>query len=66
MLHVLAIKGSLTTWDMAKVELANEMSKIRTREKQYRKFLVGRDDNKRHSPGVLEIGLVVIQGKTKR
>jgi hypothetical protein len=65
MLHILAIKGSLTTWDMAKVELANEMSKIRTREKQYRKFLVGRDDNKRHSPGVLEIGLVVIEGKRK-
>jgi len=65
MLHVLAINGPLTTWGMAKVELANEMSKVRTREKQYRKFLVGREDHGRHSPGVLEIGLVVIEGKSK-
>ena len=65
MLHVLAIHGPLTTWGMAKIELSNETSKVRTREKQYRKFLVGREDRGRHSPGVLEIGLVVIEGKNK-
>ena len=65
MLHVLAIHGPQTTWGMAKVELANDTSKIRTREKQYRKFLVGRDDRGRHSPGVLETGLVVIDGKNR-
>lgn len=65
MLHVLAVNGPLTTWAMAKVELTNEMSKVRTREKQYRKFLVGRDDRGKHSPGVLEIGLVVIEGKNR-
>ena len=65
MLHILAINGPQTTWGMAKVELANETSKIRTREKQFRKFLVGREDRGRHSPGILEIGLVVIDGKNK-
>lgn len=65
MLHVLAINGALTTWGMAKVELTNELSKVRTREKQYRKFLMGREDRGRHSPGVLETGLVVIEGKNR-
>ena len=65
MLHVLAVNGPLTTWGMAKIELANEMSKVRTREKQYRKFLVGREDRGRHSPGVLEVGLVVVEGKNR-
>jgi hypothetical protein len=65
MLHVLAVNGPLTTWGMAKIELANEMSRVRTREKQYRKFLVGRNDRGKHSPGVLEIGLVVVEGKNR-
>ncbi|AFS80354.1 hypothetical protein NKOR_02270 [Candidatus Nitrosopumilus koreensis AR1] len=65
MLHVLAINGPQTTWGMAKVELANDTAKIRSREKQYRKFLVGRDDRGRHSMGVLETGLVVIDGKSR-
>ena len=65
MLHVLALKGPLTTWGMAKIELANEMSKLRTREKQYRKLLVGREDRGKHSPGVIEVGLVVIEGKNR-
>jgi hypothetical protein len=65
MLHVLAIHGPQTTWGMAKVALSNDTSKIRSKEKQYRKFLVGRDDRGRHSMGVLEIGLVVIDGKSR-
>lgn len=65
MLHVLAVHGPQTTWGMAKVELSNDTSKVRAREKQFRKFLVGRDDRGRHSPGVLEVGLVVIDGKNK-
>lgn len=65
MLHVLAINGPQTTWGMAKVELANDTAKIRSREKQYRKFLVGRDDRGKHSMGVLETGLVVIDGKSR-
>ncbi len=65
MLHVLAVNGPLTTWGMAKVELSNDISKVRVKEKQYRKLLLGRDDRGRHSPGVLDIGLVVIDGKSK-
>lgn len=65
MLHVLATYGPQTTWGMAKVELTNDTSRIRAREKQYRKFLVGREDRGRHSSGVLETGLVVIDGKNR-
>lgn len=65
MLYVLAIHGPQTTWGMAKVELFNDVTKVRTREKQFRKFLVGRDDHGRHSPGVIEIGLVVVDGQSK-
>ncbi|MEJ2260689.1 MAG: hypothetical protein P8X83_03390 [Nitrosopumilaceae archaeon] len=65
MLHILAINGPLTTWGMAKEELFGETSKVRTREKQYRKFLIGREDRGKHSAGILEIGLVVTEGKRK-
>ena len=65
MLHILAIGGPQTTWGMAKTDLGNDTSKLRTREKQFRKFLMGREDRGRHSPGVLEIGLVVIDGKNR-
>ena len=65
MLHILAIHGPLTTWGMAKEELFGETSKVRTREKQYRKFLLGREDRGKHSAGILEIGLVVTEGKRK-
>ena len=65
MLHILAIHGPLTTWGMAKEELFGETSKVRTREKQYRKFLIGREDRGKHSAGILEIGLVVTEGKRK-
>lgn len=65
MLHVLAVHGPQTTWGMAKVELSNDTSRIRSREKQYRKFLVGREDRGRHSLGILETGLIVIDGKNK-
>ena len=64
MLHVLATNGPLTTWGMAKVELVNDTSKVRTKEKQYRKLLVGRKDRGKFSPGILEVGLVVIDGKS--
>ena len=65
MLHILATHGPMTTWEMAKVELSGDTSLVRTREKQYRKFLLGREDRGKHSSGVLEIGLVVIEGKRK-
>jgi len=65
MLHVLALNGPMTTWGMAKVELSDDTSMVRAREKQYRKFLVGREDRGKHSAGVLEIGLVVTEGKRK-
>lgn len=64
MLHALAVNGPQTTWGMAKTELPNDIAKVRVKEKQYRKLLVGRDDRGRHSPGVLDIGLVVIDGQS--
>jgi hypothetical protein len=63
MLEVLALNGPLTTWGMAKIVLDNEVSGIRTKEKEYRRLLKGRKDRGKRSPGVLDIGLVVIEGK---
>lgn len=63
MLEVLALHGPLTTWGMAKVVLHNETSDIRTKEKEYRRLLKGRKDRGKHSPGVLDVGLVVVEGK---
>jgi len=63
MLEILALQGPLTTWGMAKVVMHSEISGIRTKEKEYRRLLKGRQDRGKHSPGVLDVGLVVVEGK---
>lgn len=63
MLEILALHGPLTTWGMAKIVLRDETSGIRTKEKEYRRLLKGRKDRGKHSPGVLDVGLVVVDGK---
>lgn len=63
MLEILALHGSLTTWGMAKIALNDDITNIRTKEKEYRRLLKGRKDRGKHSPGVLDVGLVVTDGK---
>jgi len=62
MLDLFALQGTSTTWQLAKVRLANDISALRTREKEYRRLLVGREDRGKHYPGLLELGLVVKDG----
>ncbi len=62
LLELFALEGTRTTWQLAKVHLANNISALRTREKEYRRLLVGREDRGRHYPGLLELGLVVKDG----
>ena len=65
-LEYLALRGSMTTWEMAKLQFS-DISSIRTREKDLRRLLVGRRDRGRKSPGVLDVGLVVTENsKTKQ
>ncbi len=63
MLEILALNGTLTTWGMAKTHL-NDSGGIRTKEKEYRRLLVGRMSRGKHTIGVLESGLVVKDGKS--
>lgn len=63
MLEILALNGTLTTWGMAKSHLDNTGS-IRSKEKDYRRLLVGRMARGKHTPGLLEVGLVVKDGKS--
>src|SRR3989344_8185830 len=63
MLEILALHGPLTTWGIAKIVLHDETSGIRTKEKEYRRLLKGRKDRGKHSSGVLDVGLVVVEGK---
>lgn len=63
MLEIMALHGPLTTWGMAKISLHNDTSGIRTKEKEYRRLLKGRRDRGKHSSGVLDVGLVVKDGK---
>ena len=53
-----------TTWDLAKIAIPNDISRLREREKIYRRLLVGRKDKGKHSGGILELGLVVKDGKS--
>jgi hypothetical protein len=62
LLEILAIRGKLTTWGMAKTHLSDS-SNIRSQEKNYRRLLVGRKVRGKHTMGLLDVGLVVKDGK---
>ena len=63
MLEILALNGSLTTWGMAKTHL-DDSSSIRSKEKDYRRLLVGRMARGKHTLGLMDVGLVVKYGKS--
>ena len=63
MLEILALNGTLTTWGMAKTYIDNTAS-IRSKEKDYRRLLAGRTARGKHTLGLLEVGLVVKDGKS--
>ena len=62
-LEILALNCTLTTWGMAKTHL-DDSGGIRTKEKEYRRLLVGRTARGKHTIGLLESGLVVKDGKS--
>ena len=62
LLTILSRQGVCTTWQIAKNETSNNMEKLRTKEKEYRRLIIGRNDKKRHNIGLLELGLVVQDG----
>lgn len=64
LLQNLFLNGTSTTWDMAKQKFHNDISAIRTKEKEYRRLLVGRTDRGKHSGGVIDVGLVIKDGKS--
>jgi len=64
LLKLMSKNESKTTWDLAKITISNDISKLREREKNYRRLLVGRKDSGKHSNGILDLGLVVKDGKS--
>jgi len=66
LLQILMLTGTGTTWDLAKIMVLNDMSKVRTREKNYRRLLIGRVDRGQSSEGILQLGLVVKDGKSHK
>jgi len=64
LLQILFTNGTCTTWAMAKIKFHNDISAIRTKEKEYRRLLIGRTDRGKHSEGILDLGLVVRDGKS--
>jgi len=64
LLRILMLNGTGTTWDMAKVKDLSDISKVRTREKNFRRLLIGRVDRGKSSVGILQLGLVVKDGKS--
>ncbi len=66
-LRILALEGIMTTWDMAKIRFAPDSDKLRTKEKEYRRLINGRNDRGRYSEGIIDLGLILIDSKsTKR
>jgi hypothetical protein len=64
LLKIMSRNEPMTTWDLAKISIPNDISKLREREKIYRRLLVGRKDKGKHSSGILDLGLVVKDGKS--
>ena len=64
LLYLMCKNKSLTTWDFAKISIPDDISKLREREKIYRRLFVGRKDKGKHSDGILDLGLVVKDGKS--
>ena len=64
LLELMSKNESMTTWDLAKISIPNDISKLREREKIYRRLLVGRKDKGKHSDGILNLGLVIKDGKS--
>ncbi|MCA9811816.1 MAG: hypothetical protein KC483_03020 [Nitrosarchaeum sp.] len=63
-LEILALNGSLTTWEMAQIKFAGDLSHTKTKEKEYRRLLIGRTDRGKSSDGIIHIGLVLKDGKS--
>ena len=62
LLTVMAKYGAGTTWEIAKKQKRNNIEGIRTKEKEYRRLIIGRDDKKKHNPGLLEQSVIVQSG----
>jgi len=64
LLKIMSKNEAKTTWDFAKISISNDITKLREREKIYRRLLVGRKDKGKHSDGILDLGLVIKDGKS--
>jgi len=64
LLKIMSKNESMTTWDLAKISIPDDMSKLREREKIYRRLIVGRKDKGKHSDGILNLGLVTKDGQS--
>ncbi|WP_420544628.1 hypothetical protein [Nitrosopumilus sp.] len=64
LLEILALNGLLTTWEMAKIKFAGDLSRTKTKEKEYRRLLVGRTDRGKPYSGILDMGLITKDGKS--
>ncbi|WP_278976003.1 hypothetical protein [Nitrosopumilus sp.] len=60
----MSVNESSTTWDLAKISIPDDITKLREREKIYRRLLVGRKDKGKHSDGILNLGLAIKDGKS--
>ena len=66
LLKILALNGSCTTWNAAKIRFPNNLDKVRTKEKEYRRLLVGRIDREKYSSGLVDLCLVIKDGKSEK
>jgi hypothetical protein len=64
LLKIMSKNESMTTWDLAKISIPNDISKLREREKIYRRLLIGRKDKGKYSDGILNLELVIKDGKS--
>lgn len=65
MLESLAVNGSMTTWEMAKAQRCYDVASVRAMDKDFRRLLVGRRERGKASPGLVDIGLVLVEQKTE-
>lgn len=66
-LRIMFANGACSTWEIARLRLdANNVAKIRAKEKEYRRLFLGRYDTKQRSGGMMELGLIVREREQKK
>ena len=66
LLKIFALKGPMTTWEIAKVKFPDDDLMVRSKEKEFRRLLLGRVDRGKRNEGILDLKLIVVDSISQK